>query len=484
MNELLLLSGKKLAELIRNKEVSSYEVVKTHIEHIKKVNPFLNAVVRDRFEEAIKEAKRVDEHLKSDPENVPPYYGVPCTIKETFALKGMPNTGGLHLRKGVIAEKDATVVKRIKDAGAIPLGVTNTPELAMWMETYNTIYGRTNNAYDIRRIPGGSSGGEGAIIGAGGSPFGLGSDLGGSIRMPSFFNGIFGHKPSSGLLPNTGQFPSTEGDALRFLTPGPMTRRAEDLYPLLKIMAGPDGEDPVCVKMHLKNPYDVKLEDIKVYSIEDNGRVKVSEDLKEAQRRCVQFLRRKGVKVEEVRIEELKDSLFIWSSMLTSAQKRSFKELMGGGEPINAFKELIKWIFGFSNHTIPAIFLAILEDLNKLFPNMTKRFVKEGEKLREKLTEMLGGNGLILYPPYSRPAPFHNRPLLRPFDWVYTAIFNVLGFPATQVPLGLNREGVPLGVQVVGTPGNDHLTIRLALEFEKEFGGWTPPSWVEELTGH
>lgn len=482
MNELLLLSGRRLAELIRKREVSSYEVVKIHIEHIKKVNPILNAIVKDRFESALKEAKGVDEHLKSDPENVPLYYGVPCTIKETFSLKGMPNSGGLYLRKGVIAEKDATCVKRLKDAGAIPLGVTNIPELAMWMESYNVIYGRTNNAYDPRRTSGGSSGGEGAIIGAGGSPFGLGSDLGGSIRMPSFFNGIFGHKPSSGLVPNTGQFPATDGEALRFLSPGPMTRSSEDLFPLLKIIAGPDGEDSVCRNMELKNPEDVKIEEIKVYSIEDNGKVNVSEDLKDAQRRCVQFLRRKGVYVKEIRIKELKHSLFIWSSMLTSAQEKTFKELMGGGKPLNGYKELLKWIFGISQHTLPGIFLTILEDLNTLTPKLRKKFIKIGEELREKFINILGCNGVILYPPYSRPAPFHNQALFKPFDWVYTAIFNVLGFPVTQVPLGLNKDGIPLGLQVVGAPGNDHLTIKLAIELEKKFGGWIPPPWVQEIT--
>ncbi len=479
MNELLLLSGKKLAELIRKREVTSEEVVRVHIEHIKKVNPILNAVIKDRFEEAIKEVKKVDEHLKGNPDEVPPYYGVPCTIKESFAFKGMPNSGGLYSRRNFIAKKDAPTVKRLKDAGAIPLGITNVPELCMWMETNNKIYGRTNNAYDRRRIAGGSSGGEGAIIGAGGSPFGLGSDLGGSIRLPAFFNGIFGHKPTNGLVPNTGQFPSTDGEALKFLTPGPLARRAEDLMPLLKILSGPDGKDPYCEEVELKNPEDVKMEEIRVFSIEDNGLIPVRSSLKSVQRKCVEFLKRKGKMVKEIKINELKFSFLIWSSMLNSAEKTLFKVLMGGGKAIHPFIELIKWIFGISKHTFPGIMLSISEGFR--FRPVLRRFVEMGNRLKEKIDDLLKKDGVILYPSYSRPAPFHNRPLLTPIDFAYTGIFNVLRLPVTQVPLGLSKDGVPLGIQIVSNSYNDHITIRLAMEFEKEFGGWRPPEWVEKL---
>lgn len=468
MNELLLLSGKKIGELIRKREVSSEEVVRVHIEHIKKINPLLNALVKDRFEEAIKEAKKVDESLKGEPDDVPPYYGVPCTIKESFAFKGMPNSGGLYSRRNVVAEEDATTVSRLKNSGVIPLGVTNVPELCMWMETYNKIYGRTNNAYDRRRIPGGSSGGEGAIIGAGGSPFGLGSDLGGSIRLPAFFNGIFGHKPTNGIVPNTGQFPSTDGSALKFLTPGPLARMAEDLPILLKILSGPDGKDPYCEEVELKDPMDVKIEEIRVFSM-----------LKADQKRCVEFLKKKGMVVKEIKIDEFKHSFLIWSSMLNSAQKTPFRVLMGDGKAIHPYIELIKWIFRLSKHTFPGIMLSISEGFR--FRPLMKKFVKMGENLKEKIDDLLKKDGVILYPSYSRPAPFHNRPLFTPIDFAYTAIFNVLRLPVTQIPLGLSDDGIPLGIQVVSNSKNDHLTIRLAMEFEKEFGGWKPPEWVKRM---
>ena len=247
MNELLSLSAVELARRIREKRILSREVVETHIAHIQRVNPDLNAVVRERFDDARREAEAADRRIQAaNGDELPPFLGVPCTIKECFALTGMPNSSGLVARKGEIARQDATAVARLRAAGAIPLGVTNVPELCMWMETDNRVYGRTNNPYNVKHIVGGSSGGEGAIIASGASPFGLGSDIGGSIRMPAFFNGVFGHKPSAGLVPGTGQYPIATNQALRYLTTGPLARRAEDLMPLLRVLAGPDGQDGGC----------------------------------------------------------------------------------------------------------------------------------------------------------------------------------------------------------------------------------------------
>ena len=204
---LLTLSGTRLASLIARREVTSRQAVEAHIAQLEDVNPALNAVVRRRFREARAEADAADARIARGDTDLPPFHGVPCTIKECFALTGMPNTAGLLANQANVADHDAITVARLRAAGAIPLGVTNISELCMWMESNNKVYGRTNNPYDLTRTVGGSSGGEGAIIGAGGSPFGLGSDIGGSIRMPAFFNGIFGHKPSAGLVDNGGQYP-------------------------------------------------------------------------------------------------------------------------------------------------------------------------------------------------------------------------------------------------------------------------------------
>ena len=476
LNPLLTHSATALARMIRDREMTSLEVVEAHVERIRAVNPAINAVVAERFDAAREEARAADARTgEVAPEALPPFHGVPCTIKECFALTGMPNTAGLVARKGTVSDHDATAVARLRAAGAIPLGVTNLSELCMWMESNNRVYGRTNNPYDPSRIVGGSSGGEGAIVGAGGSPFGLGSDVGGSIRMPAFFNGVFGHKPTGGLVPATGQFPTAHGPALRYLTSGPLCRRAEDLMPLLRVLAGPDGKDEGCRELPLGDPAAVDLSKLSVVSIEGNGSTPVDPELVAVQRRVAARLAERGAKVETARVGLLRRSMAIWSCMLQEAGGPTFTEMLANGGPYNGWAELAKLAVRRSDHTFPAIVLGLLEKVTRAMTRTTARAVAAGRALRLEMEERIGSGGVLLYPSYSRPAPKHLRPLLRPFDHVYTGVLNVLEFPATQVPLGLSRDGVPLGVQVAAVPGNDHLTIAVALELEKAFGGWVTP---------
>jgi fatty acid amide hydrolase 2 len=473
-SDLLTSSATRLAAMIRAREVSSREVVEAHIARIETVNPRINAVVRARFAEARAEADLADARVRSGATELPPFHGVPCTIKEAFALEGMPNSSGLWSRREVIAREDATAVARLRAAGAIPLGVTNVSELCMWMESDNRVYGRTNNPYDASRTAGGSSGGEGAIVGAGGSPFGLGSDIGGSIRMPAFFNGVFGHKPTGGLVPGTGQYPCAENDALRLLTTGPLCRRAEDLWPLLRILAGPDGKDSRCEARELGDPAAVAIEGLDVTVIEEDGRVPVSVEIRGAVRRAANVLARRGARVKTAKIHRLRRAFEIWSARMDAAAETSFSELMGDGAPFRPALELARWAALRSRHTLPGILLAMFEGVTKLAPARVQHYLREAEELRAELVTLIG-EGVLLYPPYPSVAPRHGRPLLPPFQWVYTAVFNATELPATQVPLGLGHEGVPLGVQVVAAHGRDHVSVAVALELERVFGGWVKP---------
>ena len=476
MHSLLLSSAVEIARRIRSREIGSHEVVLAHVRRIQRVDPNLHAVVADRFAAALEEARSADELLASNRvTDLPPFFGVPCTIKEAFALEGMPNTGGLVARKGRKATRDATAVKRVRAAGAIQLGVTNLSELCMWMESANKIYGRTNNAYDPSRTAGGSSGGEGAIVGAGGSPFGLGSDIGGSIRMPAFFNGIFGHKPSGGLVPNSGQFPIAENDALRYMTTGPLCRRAEDLMPLLRILAGPDGEDSRCEASTLGDPGGVSITGMRVVVVRHNGIVRIEPALEDALDRAAAALAARGAKVVEARVDELARSLEMWSAMLHAAGGASFAESMGEGVPIKAGRQLVRWLVGRSPHTLPAILLALLEKVPAMLPGRAEKLVAQTHALRHDIESLVSPGGVMLFPPFPKVAPKHNRPLLAPLDFAYTAIFNVLQNPVTQTPLGLDGRGLPLGVQVVGVHNEDHVTIAVAKVLEEDFGGWAPP---------
>lgn len=478
MRELLFESGVSLARRIRTGEVSSREVVDAHIAQIERVNPTLNAVVAERFEHARDEADAADARQAAG-EPLGPLHGVPCTIKECFALEGMPQTAGLLARRQLGgASSDATAVARLRRAGAIPVGVTNTSELCMWLESNNRVYGRTNNPYDPTRIVGGSSGGEGAIIAAGGSPFGLGSDIGGSIRLPAFFNGVFGHKPSGGAVPSTGQFPSAENEAQRYLTTGPLSRSSEDLMPFLRIVAGPDGSDPGCREFEFGDPDAVSIRGLRVVTIEDNGSRRVHPELRASQQRAAKALEAMGANVETIRVPALKRSFEIWATLMGEAEsEQSFRTLLEDGRPKSMLFETLRFALGRSDHTLPAILLAAVEPLSAVISGSPARAFERLRSLRDELAAVMG-DGVLLFPPYTRPAPRHDMPLLTPLDFAYTAIFNVLEFPSTQVPLGLSSEGLPLGVQVVGPLGADHRTIAVARALEDALGGWVPPAHV------
>ncbi|HVU04935.1 MAG TPA: amidase [Polyangiaceae bacterium] len=480
---LVTLSAVRLAELIKKREISAREAVDAHIALAERVNPTLNAIVRTRFADARREADALDRKTTSVPATeLPPFHGVPCTIKECFEFTGMPNSAGLVRRKHVVATTDATAVKRLRAAGAIPLGVTNVSELCMWMESTNRVYGTSNNPYDPTRIVGGSSGGEGAIVGSGASPFGLGSDIGGSIRGPAFFNGVFGHKPTPGVIPNSGQHPKAENEAKRFLTTGPLARRAEDLMPLVRVLAGPDGIDPVCEAVTLGAPESVSFAGRTLVSVEDNGRLPVSDELRAAHEQAVRALERRGMRVRTARPRALALQFDIWSSMMGLATDTPFGAMLGEGTPIRPLVELAKLGLGKSDHTIMAILLAITDPLPRVFRRHAQKLVDAGLALRREMAELMGDGGLWLYPSYTKVAPPHGQPVkeavVLQMPFAYFGIVNVLHLPATQVPLGLGREGLPLGVQVIGRAFDDHVTIRAALELEQDFGGWVPPRGV------
>lgn len=513
-----------IAEKIARGQYTSVDVTKAFIEQIKRVNGPMNAVCHTRFEEALVEARAADaavqahnahlwfDAIKSrglgwDPRGpLPPFLGVPCSMKECFALEGMPNTSGLVARKGIKADASATVVRRYREAGFVILVTTNLSELCMWYESNNNVYGRTNNAYNQHRMVGGSSGGEAALISAAGAPCGIGSDVGGSIRMPAFFNGVFGHKPSSGLVPNSGQHPIAHGVGLRYLSTGPICRFACDLWPLLCVMAGPDGCDAACVRSCSTEPTHSLLHSVQgvtatpgtararkqplhVYYIKDwqlcrpQFTTPVSEDILASVDRTVTALQEgvvdREVQVHPIDLPELKYAGEMWSALLGEAGGPTFYELMNEGRktPLRPLWEVLKALVGCSQYTIPGLGLALLELLPRRFaPAHTAQMARKGEALRTKLQEMLGSDGVLIVPTHPTHAPVHGMPIFRIPNFAYTAVFNVLECAGTSVPTGLDRDGMPVGVQIIGARGSDSLTIAAANIVSKALGGWVPPT--------
>ncbi|XP_077597629.1 fatty-acid amide hydrolase 2-B [Stigmatopora nigra] len=482
-NPLLTVSATQLAGRIRRREVSSVEVVQAYIDRIQQVNPLVNAMVKDRFSAALQEAAQVDKLIDEEPggEEVLadrlPFLGVPLSVKESFGLQGMPQTTGIVSRRGAVATADAPPVSLLKRAGAIPLGVTNTSEGCMWAESHNHLYGITRNPYDLERIPGGSSGGEGSLLGAAGAVIGVGSDIGGSIRMPSFFNGIFGHKTTPGVVSNQNQFPPLSGRHKDYISSGPMCRYAEDLLPMLRIMAGPKAA-------MLRLDEKVELKKIRFFTVPDDGgsplTSPVSEELRQIQKEVVERLRVDlGVSVQEVRFPGFRYGFRIWDAFMSLPDKEGKPpipfavELGKPGRPVWPFWELLKGTLGKSDHTAAAIGLAVLD--MKPACGHSSFLIEMKEKLQKEVDDLLGTDGVLFYPSYTRVAPKHHHPLFRPLDFAYTGILNILGVPVTQCPLGLNRDGLPLGVQVVGGKLQDRLPLAVALYLEKAFGGWREP---------
>jgi fatty acid amide hydrolase 2 len=464
-------SALDLARAIREGEVSSREVVERHIELHQRSG--LNAVVADRFDEARAEADMADGRVEARESELPPLLGVPFTVKESIALRGMPHSAGLVQRAEQRADENATAVQRVLDAGAIALGVTNVSELTMWIESDNRVYGRTANAYDPKRIAGGSSGGEGAAVGCGGSVFGIGTDIGGSIRLPAFFNGVFGHKGTPGLVPITGQWPITTGETLRLLALGPLTRRAEDLMPLLRLMVGRDEHDASAREVLLGDPDEVSLEGLDLVVSESAWFLPVRREVREARERAAGALEAAGARVRREELRSMRRALELYLAALQTGSDDSLRGILkdAGAEPVTLRAALRRR----GPHTPALLITLAAERLGDFVPEVQSRRARAAARSLAQEVAGVIGDGVLLHPPHARVAPRHNMTVGRAWVITPTAVFNLLGLPVTQVPMGLNRRGLPLGVQVVASPDRDHLTIAVALELERVFGGWVPP---------
>ncbi|KAK9752772.1 Amidase [Popillia japonica] len=460
-NLLLLDSASTLAYKIRTKKVTSEEVLNSFIDRITEINPLLNCLVADRYHEARQEAKAADDFIRSGTMSEAqlakekPFLGVPFTTKDCIAVKGLIHTSGLYKRRHIIAEEDADCIAYLKRSGAIPIGLTNVSELCMWWESSNVIHGRTNNPYDTNHIVGGSSGGEGCIQAAAGSAFGVGSDIGGSIRMPSFFNGVFGHKPSKCIVSNIGQYPVPNSDEQNsFLGIGPICRRADDLLPLLKIIA-----DKNAVELKLDEPVDIK--NLKFfYQEHDTGGTFVSAvnpEIRQLLRKLVYHLEKNvKIKPERVEMKSFARSNAMWMGNMTNPGPNFQEQLSNLQGNINIWFEFLKWLLRLSNHTFIALCTAWVEKMGPQYNSEKHLFwVRQRDEFRRDLVDLLGEDGVFLYPTHPTPAPYHNEPLFKPFNFSYTSIINVLGFPATHCPMGLSSDGLPIGIQVIANDKND-----------------------------
>ena len=341
-----------MAEQIRKRKISPVELIEAHLTRIEEQNPRLNAFVQvDR--EGARRAAQDAEIAVMQKETLGPLHGVPASIKSSLDVAGMRCEAGTRLRAGLVATQDAPVVTRLKGAGAIVLGVTNAPEFLMAWETDNLLYGRTNNPWDLERTPGGSSGGEAAAIAAGMSAAGVGSDGGGSIRVPAHFSGICGLKPTPGRIPATGHFPVSAGPFALIGVVGPMARTVADLKALFEVIQGPDIGDTCAARVPLRWPSEEETTKLRVGFFEDDGRTPVTPETRAAVRTAAEALRSAGLQVDRFQPEGLEETRQLWHRFFVVAGgmllRPLFKKNDADLSPV--LKQFLEWSDAEPAHT-------------------------------------------------------------------------------------------------------------------------------------
>src|ERR1035438_10077641 len=331
MSDLTFLSAVAMAQKIREKKISPVELADAHLATIERLNPKLNAFVHVDPERVRREARDAESAVMSG-KALGALHGVPISIKSSLEVAGLQCESGTRLRAGHIATQDAPLVARLRSAGAIVLGVTNTPELLMAWETDNLLHGRTNSPWDLERTPGGSSGGEAAAIAAGVSAGGVGSDGGGSIRGPAHFSGICGRKPTPGRIPATGHFPASGGPFALIGVVGPMARTVNDVKVLFEVMQGPDEGDACAAPVPLRWPSRDQTRKRTVGYFEDDGRTPVTEEIRAAVHNAAEALRGAGFQVEPFRPAGLEEARLLWKKFFVSAGGMLIRPMFRGRE--------------------------------------------------------------------------------------------------------------------------------------------------------
>jgi Asp-tRNA(Asn)/Glu-tRNA(Gln) amidotransferase A subunit family amidase len=445
---------------VRSRSVSPVEVARLHLDRIELLNPKLNAFVDCQPETVLEQARKAEEAVqRGDP--LGPLHGVPVSIKSAIDVRGHRCEAGTRLRGSYVANKDATLVSRLRAAGAIILGVTNAPELLMAWETDNLLYGRTNNPRDLTRTAGGSSGGEAAAIAAGLSVAGVGSDGGGSIRVPAHFCGICALKPTPGRIPITGHFPKSGGPFAIIGVVGPMARSISDVNAMFTVMAGPDDGDPCSAPVPLRDVSENEVRKIGIGFFEDDGRTPVTKETRVAVNRAAELLAESGFHVDPFRPEGLEDARQFWWKFFGTAGGMIFSPMLRGHEkelsPI--FREFFLWTSAEPAHTGDSLLTTWLRR----------------DELRENVLRQMQKYPVLICPTAAIPAFHHGErewvidgKTVKYLDaWSYCEWFNLLGFPAVVVPIGLSEEGLPIGIQVVGRPWEEETILAIAAILEK-----------------
>lgn len=475
--ELGFLSALQAAEKIRKKEISSLELTSHVFDRIERYNPALNAFVYQLKDEAFAQARQADEALARK-QSTGVFQGVPIQVKESFAVAGRPCTWGIPFFKDARPPDNSAVVDRLLGAGAVLIGATNVPvNLGDW-QSYNPVYGTTNNPWDLNRTPGGSSGGAAAAIAAGLGYLSVGSDIGGSIRVPSHFCGIFGHKPTLDVVSlrghQAGGVPTPPGFSTLLAVAGPMARSASDLLAAMKVLGGPEGWDAKAWKWELPPARGQELSELRIGYVLDDAIAPSAPDVRTVLEKTLENLVRTGAKLKRgwpgnyqptELLETYRYMLFAFfisrSPENVQASLRAEFERMAGPAAAEALGSLPYWqTANLRRLDFRAQWQAYFDEVDVFLSpvTFTAAFPHDhSEPQSQRTIQTVAGP----------------RNYMQGLNWMGAA--SLTGCPATVAPIGKTEGGLPVGIQIMGPYGEDATTIAFADLLEREFGGFTPP---------
>lgn len=472
------LSATELAQRIQRRELSAREVVAAHIARIEQVNPQINAVTVPLFDQAMSAAQAADEH-QAQGQTLAPLHGLPITIKDCFHVAGTPSTMGLSTLATQPVTTDGELVARLKAAGAIMLGKTNVPQLMLLHETDNPVYGRTNNPWDLQRTPGGSSGGEAAIVAAGGSPWGLANDLGGSIRLPAHFCGLTGLRPSSQRITRRGSVKNLRGLEALQSQPGPLARSVADVELMLNILAGDAANsiehDVVPVKMRPSSAVDMTK--LRIAYWEDNGYFPYSPAVKRAVREAVAILQEQGAKVEAIAPPKIGEAMYLYTAILSADGGADARRLLQGSKIDHRIRKLL--LAGKLPNVLRPLAATFYEWMHAkhqagLVRAARRRTADDVWQLTHRLSEyrqafladIMSRFDALVLPPYALVAPKHEQAM----EVIAAAgdcfLINLLGLPSGVVPVTNVRAG-----EESDRPASREWAERVASECEQGSAG-------------
>lgn len=460
-------SVRELAHQVRTRAISAVELATCYMQQIERINPFINAVAQVDSERIVNEARLLDDELSKGIIRGP-FHGVPISIKDNLMTKGIVSTGGSFAYANFIPDRDATVVKRLREAGAIILGKTNLPDFALAWETESSAYGRTNNPYRLSCTPGGSSGGEAALIAAGGSAMGIGTDSGGSIRLPAHYCGIAGLRPSRGLIPSTGHIPPEEGYPILGVFAamnaiGPMARYVDDLIYTLPILIGGDGIDPYADNVSVCHHHDRALSGLRVAMYPSESEGEIDPEIQQSLYDTARMLQERGCLVGKKAPPQIETACALYCAIVGA----------DGGEGVrNLFHEL----------NYPTIPYAIEKSISHMEKQPTLRkyldAVIQWDLFRIKMNEFMQSFDVILCPVANHTALPHGQMFTDDDRFIkekYLIPYSLMGWPAAVVRTGQSSDGLPIGIQVISKHGYDYLVLQIAQLIEQQMGGWQVP---------